>query len=233
MWEDEAAVDGLDPPGMPPSKRPSVAPGLDAPALFAPLAEASAALARLDARIEAADPAVAEGPRACLALREAAGWLAHQHGAWVHPTDLGLRAAGLTGSITIAAMSGRLRATLPTTTEDAPLPEALAKDLGVVQALQLGRLWLRLAEHRTWTPLADAASLKPLLAQLGHHAPTEESMAAWLSRFAGRPAPADATLPALLRTAQVAQAWSEHEPGQGRGDRLVPAALFLAACVWR
>ena len=81
--------------------------------------------------------------------------------------------------------------------------------------------------------MADVASLKPLLAQLGHHAPTEEAMNAWLGRFAGRSAPADATPPALLRTAQAAQAWSEHEPGQGREDHLATAALFLAACVWR
>ncbi len=34
-------------------------------------------------------PAVAEGLRARLALREAAGWLVHQHGSWVHPIDFG------------------------------------------------------------------------------------------------------------------------------------------------
>lgn len=61
-------------------------------------------------------------------------------------------------------------------------------------------------------------------------------MNAWLGQFAGRPAPSDAApraLPAQLRTAQAAQAWSEHEPGQGRGYHLATAALFLAACVWR
>jgi hypothetical protein len=45
------------------------------------------------------------------AMREAAGWLAHQHATWVHPTDLALRDAGLTGSVTAAAMRGRARAT--------------------------------------------------------------------------------------------------------------------------
>ncbi|HST75419.1 MAG TPA: hypothetical protein VLJ20_08610, partial [Acetobacteraceae bacterium] len=45
----------------------------------------------------------ADGLRARLALREAAGGLAHPHGAWVHPTDLALREAGLTGSLTAAA----------------------------------------------------------------------------------------------------------------------------------
>jgi len=80
--------------------------------------------------------------------------------------DLGLRAASLTGSITVAAMSGRLRATLPTTADAGQLPDALAEDLAVGQALQVGQLWLRLAEHRRWAPLAGPESLRPLLAQL-------------------------------------------------------------------
>ena len=43
-----------------------------------------------------------------------------------------------------------------------------------------------------------------------------------------------AALPALLRAGQAAQAWAACEaPGQGRGDRLSTAALFLAAAVWR
>ncbi len=237
VWEDEPAGEGLDPPGLPPSARPHDTATLDAAALLAPLAKASAALARLDARLEATDPAVAAGLRARLALREAAGWLAHQEGSWVHPVDLGLRAASLTGSITAAAMAGRLRATLPTTvptTADAgPRPDAPAEDLAVGQALQLGQLWLRLAEHRSWTPLADAASLRPLLDQLGCHEPAEDASAAWLARFAARPAATDAAVPALLRAGQAALAWSQRQPEQGRGDHLPTAALFLAACAWR
>ena len=151
----------------------SAAQGLNAPTLLAPLAEASAAFARLDARLEAADPAVADGLRARLALREAAGWLAHQYAAWVHSADLGLRAAGLTSSITIAAMSGRLRATLPTTTEDAPLPEALAEDLGVVQALQLG-------------PALAAPSRAPHLGTVGRCSGPEAAPGSTRSSRAGR-----------------------------------------------
>jgi signal transduction histidine kinase len=38
----------------------------------------------------------------------------------------------------------------------------------------------------------------------------------------------------LLRAGQAAQAWAECEPlGQGRGDRLSTAGLFLTAAVWR
>src|SRR5689334_9295420 len=66
-------------------------------ALMAPLATAVEAMARLDARAGCASDRVVDGLRRRLALRDAAGWLAHQ-GAWVHPTDLGLREAGLTGS---------------------------------------------------------------------------------------------------------------------------------------
>ena len=143
-----------------PSRRPAPR-DVDTLALLSPLAGASAALARLDARFEGADPAVAEGLRARLALWEAAGWLAHQHGTWVHLTDLGLRAASTRGSLTAAAMSGQPRAVLLTTMEDGPSPEALAEDLAIGQALQLGQLRRRLGEHRGWTPLADTASLRP------------------------------------------------------------------------
>jgi hypothetical protein len=63
------------------------------PLLLATLADASDALARLDTSLAAADAAVQDGLLARLALREAAGWLAHAH-TWVHPLDLALRAAG-------------------------------------------------------------------------------------------------------------------------------------------
>ena len=159
-WEDEPLDDM---PGLPPIFRPGgraahAAAATDTAALLLPLAQASASLARLDARLDCASPEVAVGLRARLALREAAGWLAHQHGTWVHPTDLGLREAGLTGSVTAAAMSDRLRRALPATISAAAVagsaPGAAAEDLAVAQALQFGRLWQRLAEHRTWTPLA-------------------------------------------------------------------------------
>jgi hypothetical protein len=74
----------------------------DPAVLLAPLAAAQDALARLEASAAAASAAVQEGLRARIALREAAGWLAH-HGSWIHPTDLALREAGLGGSYTAAA----------------------------------------------------------------------------------------------------------------------------------
>ncbi len=236
-WDDQGATEEAEDLDTAFPASPARMSDADACTLLAPLAGASAALARLDARLEGADPSVAEGLRARLALREAAGWLAHQHGAWVHPTDLGLRAASMTSSLTVAAMSGRLRAVLPTTMGDGPSPAALAEDLAISQALQVGQLWRRLAEHRGWTPLGDAASLHLLLAQLGCTEPSEDAVADWLRQFAGRADVSGAAPPALLLAAQAAQAWPGHEPGhepgQGRGDRLGTAALFLAACTWR
>ena len=68
-----------------------------------------------------ASAAVAEGLRARIAYREAAGWLAHAH-TWIHPRDLALRDAGLTGSYAVAALASRLDAELPTMTALAASP---------------------------------------------------------------------------------------------------------------
>jgi len=166
-----------------------------------------------------------------LALREAAGWLAHHHGTWVHPADLGLRQAGLTGSVTAAAMSGRLKATLPSTLDAGDQPHTLAEDLAIDQALQFARLWRRLAELRSWAPLNDTESLTHLLAQLGSHTPPEAALAAWRQRFSVHLAPDLAALPVLLQAGLAAQAWAEHEPCYG--GHLPTVALFLAACLCR
>src|SRR5690349_15491200 len=63
------------------------APLGDIAALLTPLAFAQDALARLDARAEAAPAPLRDGLIARLAFREAAGCLAAEH-AWVHPHDL-------------------------------------------------------------------------------------------------------------------------------------------------
>jgi hypothetical protein len=214
-----------------------------ASSLLAPIADAASALARLNARIETAGSAMAEGLIARLALREAAGWLAHRHGTWIHPTDLGLRAAGLTGSITAASVGGRLRAALPTTMRSGPdsgggAPDGLAEDAAVAQALRFARLWRRLAEHRSRTPLDDAAALRSLLGELGDHTPSEEAMAAWRARFVVRPPIAHSSisgpaLPMLMRAGLGALTWRPHEPSPCGPDRLGSASLFLSACLWR
>ncbi len=65
--------------------------------LLIPLACAQDAVARLEAGVEAASPAVAAGLRARVSLHEASGYLGHHH-TTVHPRDLALHEAGLTGS---------------------------------------------------------------------------------------------------------------------------------------
>src|ERR1700761_4763805 len=81
--------------------------------LLAPLAAATDALARLDARAAMATEPGRAGLLARMALAEAAGWLAHSH-AWVHPLDLALRDAGLTAS-TALAFTGLGHRALPQT----------------------------------------------------------------------------------------------------------------------
>ncbi len=254
--EADASPD-LGPPDWPDRPRTPPSDGLDAAALLRPLADAAAALARLDARVEGADAAVADGLRARLALREAAGWLAHQHRTWVHPIDLALRDAGLTGSTTAAAMAGRLPTALPVTSAlakaagthtggtsaelpkvpasgshpevapaariategaDAAAQASVAEDLAVGQALQLARLWRRLAEHRGW-PLDDAAALRETLARLGEPDVGETALAGWLARFAEPPAHGAAPKPDCCRRccAPPRRRRPGHTKGQGRG----------------
>src|SRR5271163_4737916 len=83
-WEtdDEPA---LEPPGTPSPRKAAVEPDYTHP-LLTPLAQAQDAIARLEARAEAASPAVAEGLRARIAYREAAGWLTYSN-IWIHPQD--------------------------------------------------------------------------------------------------------------------------------------------------
>jgi hypothetical protein len=122
----------------------------------------------------------------------------------------------------------RIPSALPATLAAGPgREEPLPEDATVAQALQLGRLWRRLVELRTWSPLADADTLRETLDQLGHYG-DEAEVEAWRDRFAGK---RDTELPALIRVGQATQAWTLIE-GQGRADRLSTAGLFLGACIW-
>jgi hypothetical protein len=101
--------------------------------------------------------------------------------------------------------------------------------------LQLGRLWLRVAERRTWTPLAGADALRQTLGQLGQYGQPEEGLTGFLGRFAVKPGTASHA-PPLLRAGPAAQVWTSEYAGageDGRADRLSTSGLFLAACVWR
>ena len=118
--------------------------------MLSTLIAAQDALARLEAEAALAPPTLREGLGARLAVREAAGWLAH-HGSWVHPVDLALREAGVTGSYTAAELGMRLPSVAPAT-----LAEGVALDLpedrDVAAALGHARSWRRLAALPGWSP---------------------------------------------------------------------------------
>jgi len=222
-WEtdDDAA---LEPPGPPPLRKLATGPDHTHP-LLAPLARAQDAVARLEARVGAASPAVAEGLRARMAYREAAGWLSHAH-IWIHPQDLALRDAGLTGSYGVAARAGRLEGELPATTAHGSGFDVPPSDLAVDQALRLARLWRRLAEFRTWVPLADATAMREMLQSLGcRGAVADAEIGDWLALVHVREQG-----PALIRAGHAARDWMNrpHAP-----EPLMPDGIFLAACLWR
>jgi hypothetical protein len=174
-----------------------------------PLAEAQDAVARLEATAATASPTVIEGLRARVAYREAAGWLAHTH-TWIHPRDLALRDAGLTGSYTAAVLAGRLGAELPTMTAvGGGDPDMEPSDDVVGSALRLARLWRRLAEHRTWRPAADAPAVRDTVGSLGWSVTIDDAaIEEWLDDAVRRPDRG----PALIR----AIASSHCSPGSTR-----------------
>jgi hypothetical protein len=222
VWETE---DEEAPPGTPPRRQPASAPDYAHP-LLAPLARAQHAVTRLDARAEAAAPVIAEGLRARLALREAAGWLAWARFS-IHPRDLALRDAGLTGAYGPAALADRLAAQLPATTAQGTIFELAPSDLAVHQALSMARYWRRLAEMRSWRPIADAAAMRELLASIGAGQPANDAeIAEWLTDTSfQRPA-----APALIQAGLGARAWMNRAAVK---EPLTLDGIFLAACLWR
>jgi hypothetical protein len=187
--------------------------------LLLPLARAQDAMARLEAFAAAASPPVREGLWARLAFREAAGWLAHQ-GHWIHPTDLALRDAGLTGSYAAARLGQRLPSVLPATTGASELQQ-VPEDQEVALALTVARLWRRLCESQSWRPLEDPVSLAAVLSPLGGSA--TPALAERLAQFAS------ASQPVLVVAGLIARDWQQHD----RGDRLSLPGIFLAACTWQ
>ena len=193
--------------------------------LLVPLTDAADAMARLEASVAAASPAVAEGLRARIAYREAAGWLAHAH-AWIHPRDLALRDAGLTGSYAVSALAGRLDVELPTMTKGGTAPEVVPSDQMVSAALRLARLWRRLAEYRTWRPVADVAAVRDTLNSLGWRVTADDAAVGdWLAETRRRDQG-----PALIRAGRGARDWINR---QAHTEPLAMDGLFLAACLWQ
>jgi hypothetical protein len=194
----------------------------EASALLLPLAQAQDAIARLEASAAVASGPVREGLWIRIAFREAAGWLAHQ-GHWIHPIDLALRDAGLTGSYAAAHLRHRLPSVLPATIAAAEQPQQVPEDQEVALALTIARLWRRLGESQTWRPLQDTKSLAAALAPLGEGGDPSQ-LAGRLERL--RP---PAGLPALIAAGLLARDWEE----TSRADRLSLPGIFLAACLWQ
>ena len=160
VWETE---DEPTPPGRPPGRAGAAyAPPNYTHPLLSPLALAQDAVARLEARLDAADEAVAFGLRARAAYREAAGLLAFSH-VWIHPRDLALRDANLTGSYFAAFRDNRLGAELPATSAQGHDFEEAPSDILVHRALRVAGHWRRLAEISNWKPLADAVAMRGAL----------------------------------------------------------------------
>jgi hypothetical protein len=219
-WECEDE-DAPEPPG-PPRARRAPAEADYAHPLLLPLARAQNALARLEAKTEAASDAVAEGLRARMSYLEAAGWLSHAHFS-VHPWDLALRDHGLTISYGAADHADRIAAVLPSTTaQEGPLAAA-PSDIIVNGALRYARLWRRLAEFRTWRPLADADKLRETLKTLDFSRPDDAEIADWLTsiRMLERG-------PDLILAGRAARGWMNLSGIKERN----PDGIFLAACLW-
>lgn len=218
-WENEAA---LDPPGRPRARRPAAEPDYGHP-LLSPLARAQDAVARLEARAEMASAAVCEGLRARLSYLEAAGWLRCAH-VWIHPQDLALRDSGITGSYAAAAVGDRLQGALPSTAAQESGFEIPPSDILVNDALRLARLWRRIAELRSWRPLADAGSLRETLRSLGCRTLDDAEIADWLATIR--------TLdrgPVLIRAGRAARDWLNRASIEPHN----PAGFLVAACLWR
>jgi hypothetical protein len=217
VWETD---DDLDPPCPSRTRKPAPEPDFRHP-LLEPLARTQDAVARLEMAAELVSPPVAEGLRARLSYREAAGWLAHAH-VWIHPHDLALRDRGMTGSYGVALGAGRLDAEIPATAALEGTFESAPSDIMVNQALRLARLWRRLAELRTWRPLADTEAVREALQSLGSHVLPDAEISEWMALIDGAPEPL------LIRAGRAARDWM-NRPGADSHD---VGAVFLAACLW-
>ncbi len=157
------------------------------------LLQAQDNLARLESATAAASLPVREGLLARLACQESAGWLAHQ-GVWIHPIDIAMRAAGITGSLAAAQLGVRLPSVLPLTVSLTPASAAAPQDRDVTSALRQCVLFERLATLRTWQPPGepvpeDPDDPPPLLAAArliaASFAAESVARAAWLWRERG------------------------------------------------
>jgi len=216
VWE----TDDPEPPGPPRARKLPPEPDFHHP-LLQPLARAQDTVARLEMAVALASPAVAQGLRARLSYREAAGWLAHAH-VWIHPHDLALRDQAITNSYGAAFRAGRLAAEIPATAALEPGFESAPSDIMANEALRLARLWRRLSEMSTWRPLADTAAVHETLQSLGCRALPDPEIDDWFAVVDREPGPP------LIRAGRAARDWM-NRPGLEPHN---PGGMFLAACLW-
>lgn len=227
VWETEDSEDfALPSPSL--ARKPPAGPDYDHP-LLTPLARAQDALTRLEATTKAASAVVAEGLRARMSYLEASGWLEHAH-LWIHPWDLALRDYGGVTSYGAAARSDRLATVMPATIAQHADVDSLVEtggigiDGAVNRGLTLARMWRRLAEFRTWRPLADLGTVRETLRSLGCGGIEETAIEDWLTGVFTRERGPD-----LIRAGRAALDWRD-QPGIRERD---PDGIFLAACLWR
>ena len=189
--------------------------------LLIPLARAQDAVARLEAGVEGASPDVAVGLRARVSLHEASGYLGHRH-TTVHPRDLALHEAGLTGSYAAASILGTLANELPWSFANGMEPQAAPKDWVVDQAMHYARLWRQLGA----LPSASRPDRwRGPLTLLGALTLTDDLLTDWADRLPNR-----TEAPGLVAAAEVT---ANGIPEQGRRDHLDLPSTYVAACLWR
>src|SRR6185312_10371571 len=140
---------------------------------------------------------------------------------WIHPHDLALRDRGMTSSYRVAFDAGRLDAEIPATVALESGFESAPSDIKVNQALQFARLWRRLAEMRTWRPLADTQRVRETLQSLGCRVLPAAEIEDWTALVDAEQGPR------LIRAGCAARDWM-NRPGVTDRD---PGGIFLAACL--
>lgn len=230
LWDDEEEAAPRAP--WAPRGGVAAAPMLPAQDLLLPLAVAEDSLSRLDALAGAASPAVQAGLAARMALAEAAGWLAVEE-IWVHPRDLALRDARLTGSTAAALAGERLASVLPSTLREAEAaPVEAPADAAIERALALARALRRLATLQTVDPLDSAESFAAALGPLGPARwPVAASVpvpdfAVWRGGFLK----SGEAEPALLAAAHAASRWMR-EAGEAEPVRPAAVQALLVAAI--
>lgn len=224
-WSNGPMEDEFDLVGSLSSARPKPTGPSEDHLLLCPLASATEMLTRLDTLVSVASPDVSEGLRARLAFREASGWLAYSH-IWIHQNDLMLRSSHVTSSYSAAALYEDTGRALPSTMANGHVLVSTPDDNLVEAALRLAKLWRRLAEYKTWSPLADAATLREAMNGMAwSHDLALPDIEDWLGKMKHRTAS-----PALLRAAAAARAWGNLPDGN---PDLTADGMFLGAAVFK